>query len=81
MYWWVEILVKYKHLENWYMHWYIYIYMRIDIWSVIREHLTQFSLVPVIPGGYPEVIIKKIEEEKKKRKKLDEVVCYLLWSL
>jgi hypothetical protein len=27
------------------------------------------------------VIIKKIEEEKKKRKKLDEVVCYLLWSL
>jgi cobyrinic acid a,c-diamide synthase len=35
-------------------------------------------LVPVIPGGYPEVIIKKIEEEKKKRKKLDEVVCYLL---
>jgi hypothetical protein len=39
--------------------------------------LCKFSFVPVIPGGYPEMIIKKREEEKKK-KKLDEVACYLL---
>lgn len=36
-----------------------------------------FPFVPVIPGGYPEMIKKK-REEKKKKKKLDEVVCYFL---